>query len=384
MSEAMQWWAINPLDTLFFRDGRPFNSGEGGNLDATSVFPPSPRTVAGSLKATIASGQGWLGGDTPFSPELHETLNHKVYFRGPFITYKGKPLFATPSALVRQLDVEGNLEALLRSEPRTALMTDMGAATRLCSVQKSSEGAVKDLEGTWITVEGLQAFLNGEVPKLDKSQGGTLKSDEILNTDLLWSSEPRIGLTRVPNTRVAEERKLYQVSHTRLREQVGLCSAIGQLPKDYEVAPFNSMGGEARMVGFESMPTPPTLPLVGQLQAIDGWVYYTVVLITPLSMYDTGISGWNTEASHLSLAALPGELISMALGKPTWIGGWDSVQNVPKAAGPHFPSGTVFFLKAEAAQLEPIRQLHNTCIAKDTDSWHFGFGHVMIGTWRHP
>jgi CRISPR-associated protein Cmr3 len=43
---------IEPTEPLLFRTGRPFTAGE--NTFAESIFPPTPETLQGALRATIA------------------------------------------------------------------------------------------------------------------------------------------------------------------------------------------------------------------------------------------------------------------------------------------------------------------------------------------
>jgi CRISPR/Cas system CMR-associated protein Cmr3 (group 5 of RAMP superfamily) len=40
-----------PIDTLFFRDGAPFNAGETGFIK--SIFPPTPQTGYGFSRAAL-------------------------------------------------------------------------------------------------------------------------------------------------------------------------------------------------------------------------------------------------------------------------------------------------------------------------------------------
>src|SRR5438045_439322 len=44
---------IEPTEPLLFRTGRPFNAGEHNFAD--SIFPPTPETLQGALRATIAT-----------------------------------------------------------------------------------------------------------------------------------------------------------------------------------------------------------------------------------------------------------------------------------------------------------------------------------------
>src|SRR5260221_3202996 len=47
---------IEPTEPLLFRTGRPFNAGE--NNFAETIFPPTPETLQGALRAMIAAQWG--------------------------------------------------------------------------------------------------------------------------------------------------------------------------------------------------------------------------------------------------------------------------------------------------------------------------------------
>ncbi|MBV9614034.1 MAG: hypothetical protein JO031_01100, partial [Ktedonobacteraceae bacterium] len=44
---------IQPCEVLLFRTGHPFNAGE--NHYADTLFPPTPETLQGAIRATIAT-----------------------------------------------------------------------------------------------------------------------------------------------------------------------------------------------------------------------------------------------------------------------------------------------------------------------------------------
>ena len=69
----MKYLKLTPLDTLFFRDGRPFNAGETGQMEVGSVFPPSANTVVGCLRAAFARELGWDGRGS-----WHDTITEKL------------------------------------------------------------------------------------------------------------------------------------------------------------------------------------------------------------------------------------------------------------------------------------------------------------------
>ena len=52
---------LHPLDTFFFRDGRPYNQDDPGQVEAASLFPPYPPTVVGAVRAAAARAMGWPG-----------------------------------------------------------------------------------------------------------------------------------------------------------------------------------------------------------------------------------------------------------------------------------------------------------------------------------
>ncbi|MGC8691067.1 MAG: type III-B CRISPR module-associated Cmr3 family protein [Caldisericum sp.] len=46
-----KWIFIEPFDTVFFRDGKPFDAGN--DFVSFSIFPPSPSTFYGALRTYI-------------------------------------------------------------------------------------------------------------------------------------------------------------------------------------------------------------------------------------------------------------------------------------------------------------------------------------------
>ncbi|MEM6284772.1 MAG: type III-B CRISPR module-associated Cmr3 family protein, partial [Chloroflexota bacterium] len=52
----MTWLMMKPTDVWMFRDGQPFSAGEGHT--ARSLFPPTPFTVQGALRAHISQSLG--------------------------------------------------------------------------------------------------------------------------------------------------------------------------------------------------------------------------------------------------------------------------------------------------------------------------------------
>ena len=125
---------LHPLDTFFFRDGRPYNQDDPGQVEAASLFPPYPPTVVGAVRAAAARAMGWPGsawdtaalgdgvdwqaGDEPLGP---------LRFSGPYILREGEPLYPAPLNLAAGKG-EGGADFITYLAPSgEAFDTDIGA-----------------------------------------------------------------------------------------------------------------------------------------------------------------------------------------------------------------------------------------------------------------
>src|SRR5947199_9617527 len=64
---------IEPTEPLLFRTGRPFNAG--ANNFAETIFPPTPETLQGALRAMIATQ--WGNAQTDKIRTINEIFNEK-------------------------------------------------------------------------------------------------------------------------------------------------------------------------------------------------------------------------------------------------------------------------------------------------------------------
>jgi CRISPR-associated protein Cmr3 len=375
--------AIRPIDTLMFRDGRPFNQGDPGAAEAVSVFPPFPPTVVGMVRAMLARGMGWEGGAWP--THITEALGDGVDWQaqdalGPLaisaalVCQDGKPLYPAPRSILAAGD--NRYVRLVPAPPQPTLACDLGKV-RLPTPERQGDG-LKELNGKWITGAGLQAVLHGGVPD----------DAEFVDQDKLWRPEARVGVgidmagvgsDGVPISKLAERRPvdgaLYAATHTRLRPNVSLAVKVTGAPQGAALAKaqLSAAGGEHRMAEFsrlesEQAPKVPDAPqrLNGGGATVRYVVYHaSPCLISPLPHAQASLD-----------AALPGTVVSACLGKAQPIGGWDSQGRRPIPMRPAIPAGSVWFLEAPAAA--DILKLHGGAIGA-AQAW--GFGQIYIGTW---
>ena len=64
---------LQPLDTLFFRDGKPFSRGDESWADGN--FPPNPSVIYGAMRTALATA---TGKEIPFS-EVPKVLREESF-----------------------------------------------------------------------------------------------------------------------------------------------------------------------------------------------------------------------------------------------------------------------------------------------------------------
>jgi len=352
----VRYYLFEPLDTLFFRDGSPFNAGETGQMEVLGTFPPSPTTVVGALRAAFARRLGWQYGD--WSEDIKKKLGDgadlgPLRFSGPYVAKDGEPLFPVPLHLLRS---GGDLAFL---EPReAALSTDIGEA-QLPEISTRTKG-LKPLEKAYLTRRGMEKALRGETPD----------PEDVFEASELWSSESRVGIQRDPDSRTTLEDALYQTTHVRLRKGVAL--AAGVEGYEGEAPGLLTLGGESRMANLK--PCELSLPEAPSLEPGGGSLRYTATLITPARIRD---EGWRKPGG--ALPGLPGRVVSACVGKPVLIGGWDTEKKKPLPLEPYLPPGSTWFMEAEAAEPDEVEEMHTRHIG---DKREWGYGQILIGGWR--
>jgi len=360
----MTWFTLTAIDTLFFRDGRPFNHGESNLQAVSSQFPPPASTVAGALRAALARTRGWQHG--PWNNELKAVLGDgdnlgQLQFYGPYLRWRDECLFPVPASLLGRPVPEGRAD-LTPLVPGAPLDCDLGTSVRLPVPRTRREG-LKEIEGMWLGPDGMARLLAGKVPD----------ANDLVSERNLYRLETRVGIARDPQRRAVEEGMLYCTRHVRpVGPEVGFLCGLDNLPEDWTVSGLTQLGGETRMAWIEPA-SPPKLPPAATPRQGDGVLRYTVTLITP------GLfSRWPCPGE--AFAGLPGRVVSACLRRATKIGGWDSIARGPRPLRPFLPAGSVLFMEADAnVETEIIRAWHGRCLG-DNSAW--GYGQILIGTWN--
>ncbi len=372
---------FEPLDSLFFRDGRPYHKEETNQAGVVSMFPPAPSTLVGAIRAACARALSWKEGK--WSEEICKRLGDgddlgPLRFHRPILIREANremnSLFPVPAHLMGKIEnsklTPGSLVPLSPASPSDAVTCDLDENTLLpvVAAERPENAKLKLLheKGWWITAEGLELVLQGKLPE----------ERYLFHQNKLWSQEPRVGIARSEDKRTTEEGAMYSPSHIRLAKDVSLAMEVDGLPQECIKAlpaKLHPVGGESRACWLHLYERLLPFPKLPELQSSDETLRYMVVVLTPADVSCPPRPG------DQNYVGLPGQIVSACLPRPVMIGGWNSVAHQPQPLRPHLAPGSVLFLKAKTEDIERIEKLHNTAIGKRSEQ---GFGLIAIGLWN--
>jgi CRISPR-associated protein Cmr3 len=377
---------IEPTEPLLFRTGRPFDAGQ--NTFAESLFPPTPETLQGAVRAAIATY--WdphkniaaafndanltkLIGDSNGYGRFRVTgIALARYNNNKAQREKVERLFRPP-AHIMQTSKDKHLLRLLPHPLEKTLHSNLpeGIHHFLQSKEESGEeNDLKPVEG-WLTEAGLYKTLGT----------GELTDIEIIHKDNVYQEEPRLGIGIQLGTKATEEGYLYQMVMIRMNHKLEQDYSYGFVV-DIDLAPLSPgdkplsdeqirqklhlptsgwmiLGGEQRTAHFRVLPS--TSESVARSTRERTLLY----LATPASFKD----GWK---SSQGIASRP---ITAAINRYESIGGWRL--NPGDARGEHkvmrrcVPAGSVYFFNEKVTLTQPLTD----------DGMEIGYGITYEGEW---
>lgn len=386
---TLQTVLLSPIDAWFFRDGRPYNEGEGNQTDVISQFPPPATTLVGSLRAALARSHKWNGTgrwDSSLNVILGDGFDQLgvLSFRGPWLARtpdmgETELLFPMPLHVLgkpgqQQSDSEPRWKPACLLTPGHAVHCDLGeVCLPVMSEVRANDidlNGLKEPASQWVTSRGLEQILAGRLP--DVSQ--------VVEARDLWSREARVGLKRCEDKRVTEQGALYSTRFVRLTRGVSLAMTIAGLPdgENWKIPDLLALGGEGRMADCRtlaamSLPTAPVDQILASKRIV-------VTLITPLILPDSNGSdagSVNSPQPNQTFFDWPGTtVVSACVGKPQSLGGWDSLERRPLPLRPVLSAGSTWFL--EVTDASAIVERFARGIGMKTQ---YGFGQVVLGVW---
>ena len=219
---------LNPLDTFFFRDGKPFTMG--AETWADGIFPPAPSVLYGALRSLWLSQQA--DGFTAENIKTSEQLRIKKIG----LLVGGEVAILAPRDLVKEKDY--TKYHLIKPIDSDFIIKNQG----LKAVLPPTKAFVEELDGLQLlSKDSFEAYLEDDV------NAPTLYNEVVKN-------ESKIGIGRDFETRTTEEGKLYRVDFKRFKSE----DTRFVIDFDFEGQNFGDMnflrlGGEGKAVHIETI-----------------------------------------------------------------------------------------------------------------------------------
>jgi CRISPR-associated protein Cmr3 len=405
---------MDPLDPMFFRDGRPFGAASRG-----SSRQPMPQTLAGMVKTRVLRRIG-----------LDPSRIHNLRQQPVDTKHRWFAFIAVRGPWLAEFDKDGNVVDVFVSTPAFVMKEGKGDDGEIQLLQPLQKDLLpgwdhKDLNPLWTNSDkdlkpaggyvgrvGLEAILNGNRPC----------REHIIKEDDLFGYEDRVGIGVDSAKGTTGDGQIYAVRFMRLRERrekgadghrLGFYAEIGIDPdacehqddkrlceKELEQAReklveiFNTedalpFGGEGRRVHVATIKKAFEWPVAPEPKDGEG---FTTILITPTLC--PPIPENDPDCCPPPGGPL-GKMIAAAIPNPVPVSGWEMTRRengeygstaakpgCPKPTRFALPAGTTYFWQAgkngsgEAANT-PCFQL-----ARKPQDRQAGWGMALRGVWK--
>lgn len=197
---------ITPLDTLFFRDGKPFTAGDDNWADGAG-FPPSPSVFYGAVRTLLASQNGWALNEI-------ETKTASLSIENIYLIYDDEPHFIAPLDFVESSIKNAKKEL---EQKQLAIINDDKLIAREKTVDNIKSLFSSDREDDF--VKSVSSAIIKQELLLESLKKNKVTSSINLKQYTL-TNEPKIGIKKNRNTGNVEEGMLYRVALQRLEPQI--------------------------------------------------------------------------------------------------------------------------------------------------------------------
>lgn len=350
---------LQPFDTLFVRDGKPFSMGE--DVWANGIFPPPPSVVYGALRTAHFTNRlkdlKEAGGNNDVSKKL--LINRLLLMK------EGVVYFPAPFDFVRSKKDKPDREILKLKE--AALVSSHPGRFILESAEV--EQPIESLGGkAYLDLIDFNKYLRGNAEII------------AVENKCFFEKESKIGIQKNRHTGAAAEGKLYRVEMFR---PIGSTKFLvdWSADKDLEIpsSGFLKVGGEGKAVSYSSS----QLEFQVKMPDIDGY-RFKLVFATPTIF----ANGWLPNG--IDPRSLTGEwqgyqikVMAAAFNRPIHLGGFNMhtkhQKGGPKPMRKAVPAGAVYYLEFQNADAkEAASEFHGKCIA-DFGLDREGFGLAYVG-----
>jgi CRISPR-associated protein Cmr3 len=341
---------LDPIDTLFFRNGRPFSMGEETWADA--VFPPYPSVLYGALRTAYGLS---LGADlTTIAKNTADIEIHDIYLAlskdikdSTFERYYPMPL-----DLVVPYKQETALSVALKPHIKAYSSSNIPGTHLLLA---PGHERFQSVDNGWVGMAALERYLKGDTRDVPFERLGDYMVDE-----------PKVGIGLDKNTRTTEEGKLYRVGMVRASQcRIGIAFSKSSDETAIQSVAIR-LGAEGKMAVWhnadaEDIPAPKDILQTGDC--------FRVWLATPAIFDRSNIPDLKAQLG------IDATLLAGITGRTLAIGGWDMEKRSPKPMHQAMPAGSVWHFRAnETIDLSKLQGRSISIIGAEQ-----GFGIAYFG-----
>mgnify|MGYP006283835607 CR=1 FL=1 len=341
---------IDAMDTLFFKDGKPFSMGE--ETWADGIFPPYPSTIYGALRSKYFSEhiEDLSKANEAEDPTKDLKIRHII-----LKDYSGNIYFHLPKDFLKRKNE--NWEEVYRSK----LIEDNSLSNNKLThrlIPFNQENIFNSLEDGLFDLWGLSEYL--------EDSNNRLNYNSLVN---FIDIEPKVGISRSKHTHTSEEGKLYRVGMKRLKN-IKIIVEFEDL--DLPETGFLKLGGEGKTVAYHICEKDEvSLPQIDK--------YFKLYLATPTIFKNGWLPDWiDSEKLEGTIPEtnLKVQLLTAATGKPLKIGGFDMKARKPKKMFKAVPAGSVYFFKILSGNKEDLKKIHGKSISQKRKNEGFGISYI--------
>jgi CRISPR-associated protein Cmr3 len=343
---------ISPLDTLFFKNPKPFNAGDESWSDG--IFPPTPSTIYGALRSIyFRNNPHELEKANTKDDPTKDLLIHKIYLEQNNNIY-----FPLPLDIVYKKGFKTHSYILQQDEKNiiTNYKTDF-------ILNLKGDEAIEIFENSFLTMGNFKKYQNSSNEKFRRFA-------EIKSIDEFIINEPKIGNKIDKKNKTVQDGYLYRVDFKRLIKNVKIVVEFSGL--DIKNNQIMRLGGEGKIA------------TINEIERVD--INYPNInkkfklyFLTP-AIFDKGwLPKWiDKDSLEGEYKGLNLKLLTASIGKYKLIGGFDMKENRPKLMYRAVPEGSVYYFELLNGDKEKVIELlHNQAISDKLANE--GYGITFIG-----
>ncbi len=393
---------LQPNDTFFFRDGRPFRKGE--QSEGYSIFPPLPSTILGALRTAYIAEHGDLSTFYAGNGKLAKIIGTSepdslgsIHLKGVFLADKKSNIYyPIPSDLVTKKHVQ-----LVKEKNRLYKLELSPEKSNFISNSPLDQHLRWDKDDDDVEIEASDRLGHLDIRDYLLGIQKTLKSKPFEDFVRL---EPKTGIERDHKTLTPKDNMLYRINMSRFQSRFLNTKERKALPElgfvvDYECnieLPENGMlklGGEGKSFFYrKSCYNPDSLATKEDIkilkEAIRSSDAFKLYFATPAIFKNGWLPKWIDEKTHKGqylisdTDSISVELVTAAVDKPIAIGGWDMKKKAPKPTRHAVPAGSVYYFKI-------LDDVNDICVDTIVKTFHYknisdyqakeGFGLCFVG-----